>query len=106
MIIVKYINIVIPRETYYIIFEQDRGYRDNLIYWFFGENVSNYNGYALGNNKGEWKELKVMRHPDVDFCFKTYHAKDRNLNNFSTFTLIEWLIQRFPLFEILLNQSV
>jgi hypothetical protein len=95
---------VIPGETYYIIWEQDGGDSYNTIYWLYGENDPYSNGYALANSRGEWKELKITGHPDADFCFKTYHAKDRKLNNFSIYILVERFFQRFSFFEKILNQ--
>ena len=76
-------------KTYYIVWEQDGGNPNNLIKWRYGENNPYANGKAWQNSGwGEWEELEIHRHPDPDFCFKTYHAKQKSsafmqfLNNY------------------------
>ena len=92
-------------QTYYIVFEQDGGDNDNMIFWMLGDN----NPYSDGcgwSNRGDaissWTEFDRSEYPNPDFCFKTYHVKPKykSISYFNPW--ISRLIERFPILELLL----
>ncbi|MCK4830056.1 hypothetical protein KA005_80800, partial [bacterium] len=97
---------VTPGVTYYIVFEQDGGDRDNMIFWILGDNNPYSDGCAWSNSGGptsSWTELDPSEYPNPDFCFRTYHVKPKYKSLFQLSTDIERLLQRFPSLERLLN---
>jgi hypothetical protein len=70
----------------------------NIFYWLFGEN----NRYPYGGpwEGFPWREFNPSQYEDIDFCFKTYHAKDKALNSLLLLFLenhpfLNQLLQRF-----------
>jgi len=67
-------------KPYYIIWTPgEKSDENNLFYWLFGEHDRYPSGCAW---EGEpWEEFNPSLYEDIDFCFKTYHAKDKQINN-------------------------
>jgi hypothetical protein len=90
---------LISGESYYIVWEQDGGDTNNVFYWTFGVD----NPYIYGEpwvNAGSWIEFEPPEHDQPDFCFKTYHAKDKFIGNSLLMFLEDYPIL-FNLFELL-----
>lgn len=64
---------LVPGQTYYIIWDQDAGNNENVIYWAFGENNPYINGCGW-KNIDSWKQLNSPDFPKPDLCFKTHYA--------------------------------
>lgn len=66
--------------TYYIVWTPGEiSNSENIFYWLFGENDRYLSGCAW---EGEpWEEFNPSQYEEIDFCFKTYHAKDKQINN-------------------------
>jgi len=64
---------LIPGQTYYIVWEQDGGNNENVIYWVFGENNPYVNGCGW-KNTGSWEQLNPSNYTKPDLCFKTHYA--------------------------------
>jgi C1A family cysteine protease len=93
-------------KTYYIVWEQDGGDDKNNIYWSYGDNNPYLDGMAWKNSGwGEWEELEIFRHPDPDFCFKTYHAKSRSKSLIQNTFIREILSQRYLILNFLQQHS-
>ena len=64
---------ITPGQTYYIVWKQDGGNNENVIYWAFGENNPYINGCGW-KNTGLWEQLNPSDYPNPDLCFKTHYA--------------------------------
>ena len=64
---------LVPGQTYYIVWDQDTGNNENVIYWVFGENNPYINGCGW-KNIDSWEQLDSPDYPKADFCFKTHYA--------------------------------
>jgi len=93
---------ITPGQTYYIIWQQFGGDRDNAFYWCLGDNNPYPNGCAWANS-GSWEKLEPPDLPDPDFCFKTYYAKSKSKSIFQISIDIERLLERFPILKSLEN---
>ena len=51
----------------------------------------------------EWRELKIFGHNEPDFCFKSYHAKDKKDSYYENFQFVARILDRFPILQMFLN---
>jgi hypothetical protein len=67
-------------KPYYIIWTPGEiSTENNLFYWLFGEHDRYPSGCAW---EGEpWEEFNPSQYEEIDFCFKTYHAKETFINH-------------------------
>ena len=85
-----------PGQTYYIIWTPDNNEAGNMFYWVFGNDDPYPNGKTWISSGYIWEEYEIPDSNNGDFCFKTYHAKDKALNTqfLENHPLIYQMLQR------------
>lgn len=91
---------VTPEQIYYIVCWGGGGDDENAYCWIFNANNSYNRGKAWRSwdNGKTWTDLEdySQTHPEIDFCFKTYHSKSKNKSFNLHIHLLKWLFERFP----------
>ncbi len=110
---------ITPEESYYIVCSADKGTFDpedsnntNTYCWFFDVGNKYNRGMAFqSNDSGQtWPDLEDYfddpEYTECDFTFITYYQKPPKIKTTDLCLFLQKIIQRFPIFEKILNQII